>query len=108
MTMHKALFAVLCTSAILAPGAARAGEIRNREVRQETRIYQGVRSDQLTGREYDSLQRQETRLNDERTDDLQRNDGHLTWRQDARLNRQENRLSQEIYRDKHNSRTNPH
>ena len=101
MKMHNAVFAALCIAVITAPVAAQAGEVRNREIRQENRIYQGVRSGELSRNEYNTLQRQETRLNDERTDDLQRNDGRLTWRQDARLNRQENRLSREIYRDKH-------
>jgi hypothetical protein len=105
--MNKALLAILCASSLLAPLAANAGEVRNREGRQENRIYQGVRSGQVTPHEYDHLQSQEGRLNDQRANDLRRDDGHLTGSQYRQLNHEENHLSREIYRDKHNDRTDP-
>jgi len=96
------LLTTLCLAAFM-PMAAQAGEVRNREVRQENRIYQGVQSDQLTRGEYDRLQRGEARINDQRRNDLYRNDGHLTGAQYQKLNREENRLSSRIYIDKHNN-----
>jgi hypothetical protein len=101
MTNSKLFLAALCT-ALMLPVAARAGEVRNREIHQEQRIYQGVRSGQLTTHEYDRIQGQEARLNDQRMRDLQRNDGHLTPQEYHQLNREENHLSHTIYRDKHN------
>jgi len=96
--------AVLCTASLIAPIAAQAGEVSNREAWQEHRIYQGVRDGQLTAGEYGHLQRQEARLNDQRVNDLARNGGHLTGRQYQQLNREENRISNHIYRDRHNDR----
>jgi hypothetical protein len=101
MNARNVFIAALCIAA-LAPMAAQAGEVRNREANQENRIYQGVRIDQLTRGEYDRLQRGEARINDRRLSDLSRDNGHLTGAQYRQLNREENRLSNRIYIDKHN------
>ncbi len=101
MNARNVFVAALCIT-VLAPLTAQAGEVRNREVYQENRIYQGVRSDQLTRGEYDRLQRGEARINDRRLSDLSRDNGHLTGWQYRQLNREENRLSSRIYVDKHN------
>jgi hypothetical protein len=101
MNARNVLLAALCI-ATLAPMAAQAGEVRNREVRQETRIYQGTQSRQLTRGEYDRLQGSEARINDQRRNDLYRDGGHLTNAQYYHLNREESRLSSRIYVDKHN------
>jgi hypothetical protein len=99
--MTKALLAFLCASSMLIPLAAQAGEVRNREVRQENRIYQGVHGGSLTTNEYDRLQSQEARLNDLRERDLH-SGGGLSHREDVQLNRDANHVSRDIYRDKHN------
>ena len=104
--MQKALIAIACAASLLVPITAQAGEVHNREIRQQHRIYDGVADGQLTQREYTSLERQEYRLNEQRQDDLHDGDGRdgLSRGQYLRLNRDENRLSREIYRDKHNDR----
>jgi len=89
--MYKAALAFLCAASVLAPLGAQAGEVRNREIRQEHRIYAGVKNGTLSPNEYARLQRQEFRLNEQRSD-------HVRY---GRLNREENHLSREIYRDKH-------
>jgi hypothetical protein len=101
--MYKPVLAFLCAASIIAPLSAQAGEVRNREIRQEHRIYQGVRNDTLSPREYATLQRQEYRLNEQRNDFLHDGDGRdgLTHAQYRQLNREENRLSHNIYRAKH-------
>lgn len=102
--MQKALIAIACAASLLVPVTAQAGEVYNREVRQQHRVYDGVEDGQLTQREYATLQRQEYRLNEQRQDDLHDGDGRdgLTRGQYVRFNREENHLSREIYRDKHN------
>lgn len=102
MNVRKLLITALCMAALM-PVAAQAGEVRNREVRQENRVYQGVQSGQLTRGEYDRLQNSEARVNDQRRNDLYHDDGHLTGAQYRQLNREENRLSNRIYVDKHNN-----
>ena len=101
--MYKPLFAILCAASMFAPVAAQAGEVSHREIDQQHRIYQGVRSGALSPREYASLERSEARLNAQRERDLHDGDGKdgLSRRQDVRLNREENHLSRKIYREKH-------
>lgn len=101
----SAVATALCTSAL--PSIAQAGPVQNRFNRQQARINQGVRSGQLTQREYNS---DETRLQrDEwaRNRDLRRNDGHLTRQERANLNRRLNNNSRDIYFTKHNRADQP-
>jgi hypothetical protein len=104
MNARKLLLATLCTAAMIAPVAAQAGEVYNREANQENRIYQGVQNGSLTRGQYDRLQSREAQINDQRINELRRNGGHLTGWQYAQLNREENRLSGRIYVDKHDGR----
>lgn len=101
MKARSIVIAALFAASAFAPLAAQAGEVTNREVRQENRIYAGVRSGSLTSGQYDRLQAAEGRLNDRRLNDLRANGGRLTAGEFYRLNRQENRLSKRIYVDKH-------
>jgi hypothetical protein len=106
MNARKLLFVTL-SLALLAPAAAQAGEVRNREVRQENRIYQGVQNGSLSRGEYDRLQGREAQINAQRRYDLAHDGGHLTPSQYGRLNREENRLSGSIYADKHDTTGHP-
>jgi hypothetical protein len=101
--MYKPLLAFLCAASIVAPLSAQAGEVYNRESRQEHRIYQGVRNGSISRQQFFNLQRQEAHLNAQRFGDLHDGDGRdgLTTRQYAQLNHEENHYSREIYRDKH-------
>jgi hypothetical protein len=77
--------------------------VNQRRENQQDRIAQGVRSGQLTARETGSLENKEARLNNRvRTDRVDHN-GHLTGRERASINRTQNHLSRDIYRDKHNA-----
>ena len=89
------------------PVAASAGEVNNRDNRQQARIDQGVRSGQLTHGEYNRDQLRLDRVENQRNRDLAKDGGHLTGRQDAHLNRELNRNSRDIYYTKHNVRTQP-
>jgi hypothetical protein len=98
----KTLLVTALLASCIAPLAASAGEVENRIHREDARINQGVRNGSLTSGEYRRLDNGADRLQAERNRDLRRNDGHLTAAEDRRLNRQENRLSDRIYFDKHN------
>jgi hypothetical protein len=74
--MYKSLFTVLCAASVLAPLSAQAGEVSHRETRQQHRIYQGVQNGTISGREYAHLERQEARLNAQRARDLHDGDGN--------------------------------
>jgi hypothetical protein len=101
MNVRNIALVMLCSAAMLAPAAAQAGEVRNRIANQENRIYQGVQNGTISRGQYDRLQTREAQINAQRLHDLSRNGGHLTGRQYAQLNREENRLSGRIYADKH-------
>ncbi len=76
--------------------------VRRREVRQQKRIAQGVRSGQLTARETTQLERREGAFNRQiRRDRI--DGGGLTARERAKAQRRQDELSRSIYRQKHDA-----
>jgi Ni/Co efflux regulator RcnB len=84
--------------------AANAQPVGQREVNQQSRIDQGVRSGQLTYRGDRRLEHREYRLNAREDRMRYRDGGRLTHYDRVALQRQENRDSRAIYRLKHNPR----
>jgi hypothetical protein len=76
--------------------------IQQRKENQQDRIGQGVQSGQLTAGETKNLETKEAGLNKEERTMRSQDDGHLTAADRTKLNNQENRLSNQIYDDKHN------
>jgi uncharacterized membrane protein YebE (DUF533 family) len=74
--------------------------IDHRQVRQEARIHQGVRSGELTKRETMRLQAGERHI--QRMKMRAKADGVVTPTERARIGRAQNRESRRIYRLKHN------
>ncbi|HEV8020330.1 MAG TPA: hypothetical protein VGP41_03640 [Candidatus Lustribacter sp.] len=99
----KCLIAATALVALI-PLAASAGEVENRVHNENARIDQGVRSGSLTYGEYRGVDGRLDSIQAQRNRDLRADDGHLTGRQYAQLNREENNLSDRIYFDKHNLR----
>ncbi len=84
--------------------------VNQRKENQQDRIANGVQSGELTAGETKNLEKKEAGLNAEENRMEKRDDGNLTAADKARLTRQQNRMSRQIYRDKHNARvqnTNP-
>ncbi len=77
--------------------------INQRQRDQQARIHQGVHSGQLTGRETRNLERQQAHI--QHTKQKDKADGNVTPQERAQLTRMQNRASRDIYRDKHNNRT---
>ena len=101
-------FRLIATAmAILVPLTATAGEVRNREARQQARIGQGLRSGQITAGGAARLETREADINASRRADLAANGGHLTGAESRSLNRRENAVSNRIYADKHNDIAQP-
>jgi len=74
--------------------------INTRQTRQQTRIYQGVRSGRLTRRESYRLQRQQ--YNIYRTENrYRRSGGRFTYAERRNIQRRLNRSNRSIYRQKH-------
>ena len=76
--------------------------ITHRQIMQERRINQGVRSGELTRNEARHLRMDERKLNRDKR--MAKADGVVTPAERAHLRREENRISRAIYRDKHNNR----
>lgn len=80
-----------------------AQTIGQRQVWQQDRIAQGIASGSLTPREASVLEHREARLNREIREERAEHGGHMTAGERAMVQRQQNRLSNNIYRFKHNA-----
>ena len=87
---------------VVDPGHPRVNEVNRREQRQQERIAEGVKSGELTPGETARLERQQQHIVNEEKRDLALHNGHLTRREQIRLNREQNRASRNIYAKKHN------
>jgi hypothetical protein len=97
--MKRTILVAVAALTIAAPSFA-ATRFHKREVEQQKRIAQGVASGALTPRETAKIEGQEAALIREKNRFAHSGDG-LSWREKAKLNEQQNRLSREIDREKH-------
>ena len=81
------------------------GEINRRIENQKDRIQAGVADDQLTKREAARVERHDKEIHKQEKKDRQENGGNLTKKEKRQLNRELNRNSREIARERHNNRT---
>jgi hypothetical protein len=88
-----------------APAAEPKPKIAERKENQQDRIANGVRSGQLTAGETANLETKEAAINGETRADRAANGGKLTGAEKAKINRQQNQMSKQIYDDKHNANT---
>jgi hypothetical protein len=79
--------------------------IAQRKENQQDRIANGVKSGQLTAGETANLETKEAAINGETKADRAANGGKLTAAEKAKVNKQQNNLSKQIYTDKHNANT---
>jgi hypothetical protein len=79
-------------------------EVNTRDRLQQERIGQGIKSGQLTAGESANLEKKEASINKEERNDRAANGGKLTGAEKGKINRQQNRMSKQIYKDKHNAR----
>src|SRR5579862_5563437 len=77
-----------------------ADKDQQRDVNQQERIEQGLQSGQLSTKEAGSLERQEQHVDNMEAHDLK--NGSISPAEQARLNSAQNRVSNQIYADKHN------
>ena len=82
-------------------------KVAQRQINQQRRIKQGVRTGQLTKGEAKHLERQQGRIQARKQLDKAEHGGKLTPRNKAQLNRMQNRANRNIYRKKHNARVAP-
>jgi hypothetical protein len=83
--------------------ATKSPVINERKDNQQQRIGEGVENGSLTANEASKLERKETKLNVE--EKRMKADGNLSAAERARLTRQQNSLSKQIYNQKHDAQT---
>jgi len=93
---------------VMATSLFAQSEVGERRENQQDRIANGISSGQLTAGETSSLERKEANLNKEIHNDRVANGGNLTNKEKAQINRQQNKLSDQIYDDKHNTAVQHH
>ncbi|HKV94381.1 MAG TPA: hypothetical protein VJW20_17675 [Candidatus Angelobacter sp.] len=81
--------------------------IQDRKDNQQKRIGEGLENGSLTAGEAGKLENKEKNLNGEERDMREDNGGKLSAADKAKLTRQQNRLSNNIYNQKHDAQTQP-
>jgi hypothetical protein len=79
--------------------------INQRKENQQDRIANGVQDGQLTAGETKNLETDEAGINKEERTMRSEDDGKLTSADRTTLNNQQNKMSNQIYQDKHNANT---
>ncbi len=113
--MKLAVKSILMTAALAAlilPVAAQTAaptdpqapsKVGARTENQQDRISPGIKSGQLTAGEAANLEHKQAQLHREVTNARAANGGKLTQAERQRVNKQQNQMSKQIYRDKHNA-----
>jgi hypothetical protein len=94
----------LLIAGIGAANAQSTGENAQRDADQQQRIEQGLQSGQLNTREAGRLEWQEQTI-DRQEAHAEKSGGQMTPQEQARINREQNAVSRNIYNDKHNAAT---
>lgn len=79
----------------------RRTEVNKRLNNQNSRIQQGVASGKLTPQQAGQLHKEDHQIRQEERDMASQNGGHITKQEQRTLNQQENRVSKQIYSEKH-------
>ena len=80
--------------------------INQRQRNQDKRVYQGIRNGELTPREAARIDRQGDRI-DRQEARFRKSGGRLSYRERYKLERELNRESRNIYKQKHDNQTYP-
>jgi hypothetical protein len=91
-----------CTIAAAA-SAQNTADVVQRDVNQQNRIEQGLKSGELTTKEAGKLEREESHIDKMESNALK--DGKMTNAEKSRIERAENQASKDIYREKHDAQT---
>jgi hypothetical protein len=96
------LCALLVLGSTLASAQTATPRVTKRQLRQQARIEQGVKSGELTAGETKRLELQQAKIQADKR--RAKADGVVTPAERVRLAREQNRASRTIYRLKHNER----
>ena len=86
---------------VVDPGHPRVNQVNQREENQQQRIANGVKSGKLSAQQTANLEKREASVQNREQKDMAAHNGHLTKAEQKGINRQQNRISKSIYKDKH-------
>jgi hypothetical protein len=86
---------------VVDPGHPRVNQVNRREQNQQNRIANGMKNGTLNSKQATNLEKRETAVQNREKRDMAAHNGHLTKAEQAGINRQQNRISKSIYKDKH-------
>ena len=86
---------------VVDPGHPRVNQVNGREQKQQNRIANGLKNGTLNSKQAANLEKRETAVQNREKKDMAAHNGHLTKAEQAGINRQQNRISKSIYKDKH-------
>lgn len=86
------------------PGHPRVNEVNTREQNQQDRIANGVKNGTMTPGQAARVENREQHIENQEKADMAAHNGHLTKAEQKQLNREQNRTSKQIYKDKHSQK----
>jgi len=86
---------------VVDPGHPRVNQVNRREARQQQRMGNGMKSGKLNSQQAANLEKRESSVQNREQKDMAAHDGHLTKAEQKGINRQQDRISKSIYKDKH-------
>jgi len=86
---------------VVDPGYPRVNQVNQREENQQQRIGNGVKNGKLTAQQTSNLEKRENNVQNREKKDMAAHNGHLTKPEQNGINRQQNRISKSIAKDKH-------
>jgi hypothetical protein len=89
---------------VVDPNHPRINEVNAREQNQQDRIANGERNGTMTPGQAAHVEHQEQHIENQEKADMAAHNGHLTKREQKQLNKEQNKTSKEIYRDKHDGK----
>jgi uncharacterized lipoprotein YajG len=86
------------------PGHPRVNEVNNREQNQQDRIANGEKNGTMTPGQASRVENREQNIENQQKADMAAHNGHLTKGEQKQLNKEQNRTSRQIYKDKHDGK----
>ena len=86
------------------PNHPRVNEVNAREQNQQDRIANGVQNGTMTPGQASRVENKEQHIDNQEKADMAANNGHLTKGEQKQLNKEQNRTSKRIYKDKHDGK----
>ena len=86
---------------VVDPDHPRVNQVNGREANQQNRIGNGVKNGSLSPKQTSKLENREASVQNREKKDMAAHNGHLTKAEQNGINRQQNRISKSIYKDKH-------